>query len=82
MRVARVVVVLFWFCWACVAQAETPVERGRYIVEVIGACGNCHTPQGPDGRVQGPPMPFMLYRQISYQDVAAIVAYLRPLPPK
>lgn len=30
--------------------AETSVERGRYIVEVIGACGNCHTPMGPDGK--------------------------------
>jgi mono/diheme cytochrome c family protein len=36
-------------CLAQVAQAETVVERGRYIVEVIGACGNCHTPQGPNG---------------------------------
>lgn len=30
-------------------QAETPVERGQYLVEVIAACGNCHTPQGPEG---------------------------------
>lgn len=29
--------------------AETPVERGRYLVETIMGCGNCHTPQGPDG---------------------------------
>jgi len=32
------------------AVAEDPVERGRYIVEVIAACGNCHTPNGPDGK--------------------------------
>lgn len=32
------------------AFAEDPVERGRYIVEVIAACGNCHTPNGPDGK--------------------------------
>jgi mono/diheme cytochrome c family protein len=40
---------LLLFCCMQTLQAETPVERGRYIVEVIGACGNCHTAQGPDG---------------------------------
>src|SRR5215471_19973749 len=25
-----------------VASAETPVERGSYLVNSIGACGNCH----------------------------------------
>lgn len=33
------------------AGAETPVERGRYLVEVIGACANCHTPKGPQGDI-------------------------------
>jgi hypothetical protein len=28
---------------------ETPVERGRYLVESILGCGNCHTPKSPDG---------------------------------
>jgi mono/diheme cytochrome c family protein len=27
------------------ALAETPVERGGYLVNSIGACGNCHTPR-------------------------------------
>ena len=31
------------------ASAQSPVERGRYLVEVLGACGNCHTPKGPTG---------------------------------
>lgn len=26
------------------------VERGRYLVNTILACGNCHTPKGADGR--------------------------------
>lgn len=134
MKISRVVLLLFCCCWAQLALAETPVERGRYIVEVIGACGNCHNPGGPidpdetrrlaggtpitqpgmyavpanitpdtetgigawtdeqiirairegvrpDGRVLGPPMPFVLYREISDQDVAAIVAYLRTVEP-
>jgi mono/diheme cytochrome c family protein len=29
--------------------AETPVERGRYLVESIMACGNCHTPKDASG---------------------------------
>jgi mono/diheme cytochrome c family protein len=32
------------------AIAETPVERGEYLVKTILACGNCHTPKTPDGR--------------------------------
>jgi mono/diheme cytochrome c family protein len=112
----------------------TPLERGRYLVETIAACGNCHTPKGPqgdlpglalagglvfdeapfravaqnitpdpetgigrwtdaqiarairegirpDGSLIGPPMPFELYRGISDNDLAAMVAYLRSIPP-
>ena len=33
------------------AEAQTSVERGKYLVEVIGACGNCHTPKGPNGDI-------------------------------
>ncbi len=29
--------------------AETPEERGEYIVQGPGGCGNCHTPIGPNG---------------------------------
>ena len=129
-----VIILLSLFCWLQTTQAETTVDRGRYIVEVIGACGNCHSPAGPeepdqslhlaggnpidepgmvaippnitsdketgigswtdvqiikairegirpDGRVLGPPMPFVLYRKISDQDIAAIVAYLRTVDP-
>ncbi len=35
---------------AMTAHAETPVERGRYLVESIGGCGNCHTPKGRRGQ--------------------------------
>lgn len=30
--------------------AETPVERGCYLVNTILACGNCHTPKDAEGR--------------------------------
>jgi len=29
--------------------AQTPLERGKYLVEGILTCGNCHTPRGPKG---------------------------------
>jgi mono/diheme cytochrome c family protein len=36
-------------CLGAAAQAETPAERGEYLVRGPMGCGNCHTPQGPDG---------------------------------
>jgi mono/diheme cytochrome c family protein len=35
------------------ASAETPQERGGYLVNAVAACGNCHTPLGPTGPVPG-----------------------------
>lgn len=111
--------------------AETQIERGGYLVRAVAACGNCHSPLGPDGpipgqelsgrfviktpafeawapnitpaaigdwtddqigrliregvrpdgRVIGPPMPIELYREISEEDLAAMIAYLRSVPP-
>jgi len=34
-------------------RAETLLERGSYLINSIVACGNCHTPQGPDGPLPG-----------------------------
>ena len=31
------------------AQAQSPVERGGYLVNTIMSCHNCHTPIGPNG---------------------------------
>ena len=123
------------------APAETAQERGRYLVDTILACGNCHTPKDPAGnpipgrelaggglsfktpafdaaaanitpdretgigtwseaeikaaltegtrpahaRLGGVPlaavMPAGFYKAILPQDLDAIVAYLRALPP-
>ena len=37
------------FVAAASAQAQAPMERGKYLVEGILTCGNCHTPRGPGG---------------------------------
>jgi hypothetical protein len=29
--------------------AQTPLERGRYLVDTVMTCHNCHTPRGPNG---------------------------------
>jgi mono/diheme cytochrome c family protein len=31
------------------AMAQTSVERGRYLVDTVMTCHNCHTPMGPNG---------------------------------
>lgn len=35
---------------ASATAAETAVERGKYLVNAVAACGNCHTPFGVDGK--------------------------------
>lgn len=44
-------------------SADPRLERGRYLMTSLAACGNCHTPRGPDGATQwdreltgGPPV--------------------------
>jgi mono/diheme cytochrome c family protein len=111
------------------------LERGRYLGEVVAACGACHNTFGPgmqpvpgmtlaggrvfverdgravapnitqdretgigswtdaqiaaalrnghrpDGSLIGPPMPVESYRGISDRDLAALIAWLRTIPP-
>ncbi len=51
MRLTTTAIVLFVF--SSPLAAETPLERGRYLMESIVACGNCHTPMGPQGPIPG-----------------------------
>lgn len=118
------------------AHAETPVERGKYLVVVAG-CNDCHTPgfffgkpdmtkylggsdvgfeipglgvfngrnitpdnetgigawtdeqiataittgKRPDGRQLAPIMGYAAFSYMTKEDVAAIIAYLRSIPP-
>ena len=46
---AIVMLIVGLVAWPVMVSAQPRLERGRYLVEGIGACGNCHTPKGPDG---------------------------------
>jgi mono/diheme cytochrome c family protein len=35
------------------SRAESLLERGTYLMQGIVACGNCHTPKGPEGELPG-----------------------------
>jgi mono/diheme cytochrome c family protein len=118
------------------ARAQPPgsLERGKYLVQSVVACGNCHLQRGPQGEplfdkglsggmqfdepafkayaanitpdpktgigkwtdaqlarairegvrpdnsMIGPPMPIEFYRNMSDEDLASIIAYLRAQP--
>jgi mono/diheme cytochrome c family protein len=38
-------------CSVAFGAAQDAVERGRYLVEGVLTCGNCHSPRGPGGAV-------------------------------
>jgi mono/diheme cytochrome c family protein len=48
-RKAALVLALLFAASAAFAQTSS-VERGKYLVEQIGKCGNCHTPLDADGK--------------------------------
>lgn len=49
-RKRRWIPLLFLMLSITGAAVENPVERGRYLVNGILACGNCHTPKDAAGR--------------------------------
>jgi mono/diheme cytochrome c family protein len=58
--------------------ADTLIEHGRYLVETIAACGNCHTPKGPNG-----PLPDKKLAGgdiIKHEDFTAVVPNITPDP--
>ena len=121
---------------AAPAHAQGSIERGRYLVEGILTCGNCHSPRGPGGVVDSarlysggpqtwdepafavkgsnitpdpetgigkwstaelrqaiaegvrpngshlaPIMPYLFYKVFTPDDLDAVVAYVRSVPP-
>lgn len=49
----RLVAACVFFTCAQTVHAETLLERGRYLMDSVVACGNCHTPQTPQGPQPG-----------------------------
>jgi mono/diheme cytochrome c family protein len=63
--------------------AEEQVERGRYLVENVGMCADCHTPMNERGEpvreswLQGAPLSFKpLFEVPNWADVALPIAGL------
>jgi mono/diheme cytochrome c family protein len=64
--------------FAAPSRAETQLEHGRYLVETVAACGNCHTPKGPGG-----PMPDKKFAGgdiIKHADFTAATPNITPDP--
>src|ERR1700756_1074651 len=45
----RLAIILLLITAFVPALAESPVDRGRYLVRGIGTCGNCHSPTPESG---------------------------------
>ncbi|NKB50521.1 MAG: c-type cytochrome [Alphaproteobacteria bacterium] len=52
-RIAACFAAVMFLTMSSAAVAETPLERGTYLMQSIVACGNCHTPKGPNGELPG-----------------------------
>ena len=52
-RIAAMLAVGILVVMSSTVSAETPLERGTYLMQSIVACGNCHTPKGPNGEIPG-----------------------------
>ena len=59
------------------ASAQTPLERGKYLMDSIVACGNCHTQQTPQGPLQG----MELAGGLTIDDSPAFIAYTPNITP-
>ena len=53
MRLALVIIAASLILFGVQSRSETALERGRYLVDTIASCGNCHTPKGPNGPLPG-----------------------------
>ena len=58
------------------------LERGRYLVNGVGLCADCHSPRGPDGQflsgahLTGSPLPFAPTVEMPWATVAPPIAGL------
>jgi mono/diheme cytochrome c family protein len=73
-----VAIALLLVLFAAPVGAETRLERGRYLVETLAGCGNCHTPRGPNGPLND--KKFAGGEIIKHEDFTAVVANFTPDP--
>jgi len=71
----------FVLCGVAAAQAaDDPVERGRYLVEQVGMCSDCHSPRDPTGGfvrskwLGGAPIGFKPMLPMPWADYAPAIA--------
>ena len=74
--------ILFASCSGAKAGSSEPAaalrERGRYLVEQVGLCADCHTPRDEQGRLQmdrhllGAALPFQPKVPMPWADVAPL----------
>ena len=50
MRLARFLVTVTFTAAALNAADATSIARGKYLVDEVAKCGQCHTPLGADGK--------------------------------
>jgi mono/diheme cytochrome c family protein len=58
------------------ALAAPSIERGEYLVQGPMGCGNCHTPQGPDGPMAD--MDLAGFEVIDFEPFKAVAANITP----
>jgi len=78
MRQLFVVIAVLLAFFPAAGFAETELERGRYLVETLAACGNCHTPKGPNGPLQD--KKFAGGDIIKHADFTAVTPNITPDP--
>lgn len=64
-------------CATIPAAAETPLERGTYLMQAIAACGNCHTPK----TAEGVPAPGMELAGGLLEDIEPFTAFAPNITP-
>ena len=73
-----VAIALLLALFAAPARAESQLERGRYLVETLAGCGNCHTPRGPNGPLTD--KKFAGGEVIKHADFTAVTPNITPDP--
>ena len=76
MRLALVIIATSLVLFGVQSRSETALERGRYLVDTIASCGNCHTPKGPNGPLPGKKLAGG--DVIKHQDFTAVVPNITP----